>query len=62
MIAVKYLWINCDDFAEPHSTAPCLSNVSYVFEIVHLGLSNPQRFEGRICLLFQVEKERGNLG
>lgn len=59
MIAVKYLWINCDEFHEPYSTAPCLSNVSDVFEIVHLRLSNLQRFEGRICLRFQVERKGG---
>ena len=61
MIAVKYLWINCEELSEPHSTALCLSNVSDVFEIFHLRLSNPQRFEGRICLRLQMEKERGNL-
>lgn len=27
-----------------------------VIEIVHLRLSNPQRFEGRICLRLQMEK------
>jgi hypothetical protein len=61
MIAVKCLRINCDEFNEPHSTAPCLSNMSYVSEIVHLSRSNPQRFEGRICLRLQMEKERWNL-
>jgi hypothetical protein len=58
---VKYLWINCDEFNEPHSTAPSLSNASDIFENVHLRLSNPQRLEGRICLGLQMEKERGNL-
>jgi len=35
--------------------------VSDVFEITHLRLSNPQRFEGRNCLRLQMEKERRNL-
>jgi len=61
MGAVKCLWIKCEEFHEPPSTTPCLSNVSDVFGIVHLRRINPHRFEGRIYLRLQMEKEKVNL-
>jgi len=56
MTAVKCLWINCDEFNEFHSTAPCLSNVSDVFEIVHLIRSVSKAASVSV---FRWKKERG---